>query len=84
MIIESGISLNGFGIREIKVEGFKNTFALTRVYVENTLFYNFVVMEQSSGVILITARTIHGALYKLNNLLKSMEQTDLNDMLAEC
>ena len=50
MIIESGISLNGFGIREIKAEGFKNTFALTRVYVENTLFYNFVVMEQSSGV----------------------------------
>ena len=79
-VIDSGLSndsFGGFGIRKIKVKGFKSTFILARMYIEDTKYYKYVVMEENTGTILVSERSVHKAIISLDRFLKPLEQCDL-------
>ena len=78
--VESGISADnftGFGIRRIWMKGFKSSFILSRMFIEDTRYYKYVVMEETTGTILASARSIHSTLIALNEFLRDKEQCDL-------
>ena len=80
LVIESGISsdgFSGFGIRRIGVKGFKSSFILARMFIEDTRYYKYVVMEEATGMILVSARSIHKTLIELEEFLRDKEQCDL-------
>ena len=81
LIIESGLHLepNFFGLRQIRASRFANTFILSEWCMIGTPDINrYVIMDKDTGVILIIARTIMGAIIKLIEFLADKEQFDLD------
>lgn len=80
--IESGSEDGGFGLRRISVTGFRSTFILAKIFVEDTRFYNYVVMEEASATMLVTARSVHNALWEFHRFLRPLEQCDIDTMIT--
>ena len=86
LTIESGISnlpLSGYGLRRVRVDKFKNDFLLARVFVEDTRYYRFAVIDEATGMLLVVAGTVHETLFRLGEFLSAMEQSDLDTFISK-
>lgn len=81
LTIESGISnlpLSGFGLRRVRVDGLKNDFILARVFVEDTRYFQFAIIDETTGTLIVAAVTLHEAIYRFNEFASAMEQSDMD------
>jgi len=78
--IESGINYE-HSVRRLTCKGFSNGFMLVKMKVVGSVFTKYAIIDELTGVVLLTANSMSKALFELENYLAPLNQADLNDFL---
>jgi hypothetical protein len=74
-------SLVGDPIRELRFPGFRNTFVIGKINLNNLPESRYVIIDRFSMVILVDAYKLTDLIYRISSFLADLTQDQLDDYI---